>query len=548
MGRKQIARWLVLLLVTVLVTVALPGLAQVESPSGNAIDGYPVLLGGKVIFRFKEGIPNAATAEERASIVSQRLAEIANDPDITPNEIRVEEAANTSVVKAEDTVLFTIRDIDAQAMGQPRQTIANDAVQVLQSQIKRYREENSARRLLLGILFTVLSTFTILIFLRVQEQLFFRLLNRIRVAQQSDRLDLRLRHLQLLGSNATGYLLLGSVRLLKLVLVLIAFYLYISFVFQQFPVTRPLGISLLSEVAYRAHQIVLGLANYLPNSITIGLIILITYYAIEFTKLVITELGRDDAYPWFYPEWIQPTVRLATILLVAIACVVASPYLPGFGSPAFQGISIFLGALLSLGASSGVANAISGVILIYTRAFQIGDYIRIGGVDGEVIETSLFVTRLITFKQEVITVPNSTVLSDNVINFNAILRRSGGHLLLHTTITLGYDAPWRKVYDVLIEAAKATPDVLLQPAPFVLQTSLNDYHISYEINAYTDRPNQMPRIYSELHQNIQDYCNQAGIEILSPAFSALRDGNHTTIPAEYLPTDYISPSFKVRDR
>jgi small-conductance mechanosensitive channel len=285
--------------------------------------------------------------------------------------------------------------------------------------------------------------------------------------------------------------------------------------------------------------------QYLPNFAIIVLIAFLTYYIIQFAKLVIIELGRDDAYPWFYPEWIAPTNRLAIMLLVAIACIVSAPYLPGFNSPAFQGVSLFLGALLTLGSSSAVANAIAGVILIYTRAFRIGDIIRLGETTGEVVEKSLFVTRILTFKREVITIPNASVLNSNVVNFNAASRGFNHFLVLYTTVTLGYDIPWRKIHEVLIQAANATSGILSEPHPFVLQKALNDFNVAYELNAYSDRPDAMPIIYSELHQNIQDYCNEAGIEILSPTYSSLRDGNHSTIPNNYLPDDYTSPSFQV---
>jgi small-conductance mechanosensitive channel len=196
-----------------------------------------------------------------------------------------------------------------------------------------------------------------------------------------------------------------------------------------------------------------------------------------------------------------------------------------------------------LGSSSAVSNALAGLILIYTRAFQIGDFIRINEIIGNVQDKSLFVTRVVTPKQETVTIPNASVLNSNVVNYSAICRESNGHLLLYTTITLGYDVPWRKIHEVLVEAAKATAHIVSTPEPFVLQTDLNDFNVSYQLNAYTSLPTKMPRIYSELHQNIQDKCNAADIEILSPHFSALRDGNHSTIPADYLPDDYTSPGF-----
>ena len=362
-------------------------------------------------------------------------------------------------------------------------------------------------------------------------------------------------------------MLIALAGLLRLILVLATFYLYISFILSRFPATRALGNALLSKIVNRLNQAVAAFVEYLPNLVIIVLIAVLTYYLIQFVNLIITELGRDDAYSWFYPEWVQPTNRLATVLLVIIACILATPYMPGFNSPAFQGIGLLLGALFTLGSSSAVADAIAGIILIYTRAFRLGDIVQIGEIQGEVVEKSVFVTRILTFRREVITVPNSSVLKSNLINFNAVSRIPGipkiasriredsteprelkEYLLLHTTITLGYDVPWRTIHAVLIQAAEATPGVISDPPPFVLQTGLNDFHVSYELQAYTDRPELMPQIYSELHQNLQDYCNQAGIEILSPAYAALRDGNHSTIPGQYLPEDYTPPSFQVHDQ
>jgi small-conductance mechanosensitive channel len=521
--------------------------AGFNSPEGNPVDGYPVVLNGQTLFRVRQGVPGVVSAAERAKIVQARIEAIANNPAIDLSTIRIDEKESVSVVEAGDIVLFTVQDSDKVA-DLSRQQTAEKAVRLIQSNVAEYRDARSARRLIQGMILALLSTITLIGFLILLQRLLARLLIKIRAARRADRLDIRLQNFQLLGSDATSYLLNGFLQFLRLVLVLGSLYLYIPFVLSQFPATRVIGESILSDIAHRTNQLVTVFVAYLPSLVMIGIIAFLTYYIIGFAKLVITELGRDDAFPWFYPEWIQPTIRLATFLIIAIACVVAGPYLPGFGSPAFQGVSLFLGALLTLGSSSAVANAISGVILIYTRAFRIGDIIRLGEITGEVEEKSLFVTRVVTFKKEVITIPNASVLSSNVVNFNAVLRESSGYLLLHTTITLGYDVSWRKIHDTLIQAAEATSGIVATPRPFVLQTALNDYNVSYELNAYSNCPHLMPKVYSDLHQNIQDYCNQAGIEILSPAYSSIRDGNHSTIPADYLPDDYMSPTFQVQNR
>jgi small-conductance mechanosensitive channel len=171
--------------------------------------------------------------------------------------------------------------------------------------------------------------------------------------------------------------------------------------------------------------------------------------------------------------------------------------------------------------------------------------VKIGDAVGDVLERTLLVTRLRTIKNVDITIPNGAVLAGQIINYSA--QSDTGGLILHSTVTIGYDAPWRRVHELLIAAARATPNVLAEPAPFVLQTSLDDFYVSYQINAYTDRPGSMAQTYSELHQHIQDQFNQSGIEIMSPHYRALRDGNQVTIPPENLAADYQAPAFRVEN-
>jgi small-conductance mechanosensitive channel len=517
-----------------------------EAAVGNKIDGFPVLLDGNVLFLVKQGVAGVTSAEERAAIIRQRILAIANQPDITPDDIRAMTEDTQSVVLAGEKVLFTVREEDAEAYGTPHPELASAAVDAIRDGITRYREKRSVRRLVTSLVAMIVSTVALFAFLRGLFLIASKLLLRIRAERQAGTLRVQFQSFQLLGAGATGYLLSNLTRLARLAFVLLALYLYVPFVLSLFPATEALGDSLLQDIAFRLNLLAQAFVAYLPELAMIAVITVIAYYFIQFARQVIAELGRPGVYPWFYEEWIQPTNRLVTLLIVAIAFVMAGPYLPGFGSPAFQGVSLFVGALLTLGSSSAVANALSGIILIYTRAFQLGDYIRIDDVVGEVQEKSLFVTRLLTPKKETVTIPNAAVLNNNVTNYSAICRENHSYLLLHTTITLGYDVPWRKIHEVLIAAAQATIHIESTPSPFVLQTSLNDFNVSYQLNAYTAAPEKMPRIYSELHQNIQDKCNEADIEILSPAFSALRDGNHSTLPANYLPDDYTPPSFLVK--
>ena len=219
------------------------------------------------------------------------------------------------------------------------------------------------------------------------------------------------------------------------------------------------------------------------------------------------------------------------------------PYLPGSGSPAFQGVSIFLGVLFSLGGSGTVANLISGVVLTYTRAFKVGDRINVSGTTGDVVNKSLFVTRIMTTKNRIVSIPNSLLLNDHITNYTSLESENG--LILETAVTIGYDVPFEDVENCLIEAALATDGVEKDPKPFVLQTALQDYYVSYELNVYCRNSKKMNRIYSDLHRNIQLTFHQAGIEIASPGITAIRDGNRVNIPEKFVSKDYETPAFRL---
>jgi small-conductance mechanosensitive channel len=329
-------------------------------------------------------------------------------------------------------------------------------------------------------------------------------------------------------------------------LLLLSFYL--PLVFSFFPWTRSLAARLVAYAVAPLAVLWERLLDYLPNFFYIFVIGAVTWAAVKLAKVIFAEIGRGALrISGFEAEWASFTYRIVAFLLIVGGLIVAYAYFPGTESPAFRGVSLFLGVLFSLASSSAISNVIAGIILTYTGAFRLNDRVRIGDVLGDVSERTLLVTRLKTIKNEEVSIPNSVVLNGQVTNYTALARAGGPTfgLILHTTVTIGYNAPWRQVHELLMNAARATRGVLSEPAPFVLQTSLNDDHISYEWNAFTDQPAEMVNLYSELHQQIQDKFNAAGLEIMSPAFSALRDGNAMTLPSEHLPANYRAPGFKI---
>ena len=282
-----------------------------------------------------------------------------------------------------------------------------------------------------------------------------------------------------------------------------------------------------------------GFVGYLPNLITIIVIVLVARYVIRTIGLIFEGIKTRRIYlKNFYPEWAETSFSLIKLMIYALTAVIVFPYLPGSSSPAFQGISIFVGVLVSLGSTTAVANVIAGIVLTYTRAFSVGDQVEVGGTRGRVLERSTFVTRIQTLKNVIVSIPNSMVLSNNIINYSKNMGQSG--LLVHTTITIGYDVPWQTVNALLIAAARKTENIVGRPEPFVLQTSLDDNYVSYEVNGWTRSPEELPRIYSNLHANILDEFHGHNVEITSPAFRANRDANASTIP-EVIPREEPAP-------
>ncbi len=270
-----------------------------------------------------------------------------------------------------------------------------------------------------------------------------------------------------------------------------------------------------------------------------------TFLVLRVVRIVFKEIEVGNIRLASFPDdWAVPTYKLVRTLLLAVAFVGAFPYIPGSQTTAFQGISLFLGLLVSLSSSSALSNIIAGTILTYTRAFRVGDIVRIGETFGEVTIKRLLVTHVRTYKNVVVSIPNSLILTTQVLNYTTLAAERG--LVAHSSVTIGYDAPWRRVHELLIAAALKTEGVLADPPPFVLQTALNDFSVNYEINAYVSSPVPLPRTYSALHANIQEAFNEAGVEIMSPNYFALRDGNQVTTPRQHLPADYVAPEFRVR--
>ncbi len=532
------------------IAIASPALTQNSIPPDVASESFPVVLEGKTLFPIQTGVQlggHSFSPAERAKAISHKIEDIAKDASIPVDAIAVEDQPEFTKILANQERVLTIWDADAKAAGKSRQALALEYSQRIKEAIQQYRQKRDLTIRLVGILYTIIATIAFLLLLKLAP-IFSFINSKLDAWRERSIATSREQNLELLWVEVANIAIV-LLKIARFAAMCFVFYLYVLLVFHFFPEMNPLEGSLKNLFLRIFGNAWNAFVAYLPNALVIFLGLALSYYLLHLLQEIFNALGRRSlSFSGFYPEWAAPTYSLLRFLIVALTAVAIFPFLPGYGSPAFQGVSLFAGVLVSLGSASTVNNVISGVILIYTRGFQVGDLIKIGDTIGVVLEQTLLVTRIRTIKNVIVTIPNSNVLGTHIINFSTSTRAEElreAPLILHTTVTLGYDIPWRNIHAALIAAANATTHILSDPAPFVWQTSLNDFYVSYELNAYTVRPTLMPEIYAQLHENIQDKCNEAGIEILSPHFSAVRDGNQSGIPSDYLPEDYVPPSFRV---
>lgn len=309
---------------------------------------------------------------------------------------------------------------------------------------------------------------------------------------------------------------------------------FLNTVLRLFDWSRELSHALATRFFSVVGSIIKSFVDYIPDLITALVIITVSYGLIKLFKLVFDGMARQRIkVPGFYPEWSKTSYSLLRLMIIALTLVVVFPYLPGSDSPAFQGVSIFFGVLLSLGSTTAVANVVAGIVITYTRAFRSGDWVSVAGAEGKIVERTAFVTRIRTSKNVEISIPNAAIMSDKVINFSTQTRGTG--IALHTGVTIGYDVPWPKVQELLLSAAQKTEHIEPEPPPFVLQTALDDNYVAYELNAFTKNAGLRPKIFSELHANILDAFHAAGVEITSPHYRAIRDGNTPAIAEVIVP-------------
>lgn len=296
-------------------------------------------------------------------------------------------------------------------------------------------------------------------------------------------------------------------------------YLWLTYVLSQFPYTQPWGQALGSGLRRLCGHLLAAVVDAIPGLITIAIIFVITRLVVRLLHglFLAVEQGRLSL-PGVQRETAEATRRISTVLVWLFAIIVAYPYIPGSGTDAFRGVSVFVGLMLSLGSAGLVNQVMSGLVVVYARAIRPGEYVRIGETEGLVSEVGLLSTKLMTVRKEEITIPNSVMTNAATTNYSRLADIDGA--VVSTSVTIGYDAPWRQVHALLILAAERTELVRKSPPPRVAQRKLDDYYVEYLLLVNVDQPAQRPLILSLLHANIQDAFNEFGVQIMSPHFVA----------------------------
>ena len=505
-------------------------------------EGVPVYYRGREVLRVYTPV-GSLSPKERAEVAQQRLGQLVDDPDVIPSEIRIEHGDAVSEIWGGKRLIGLVTDAEAQAAGMDRHAYAEFTRARVAELITETRKEFTAEEISRGIVYALIATVLLLLVwwgvIRLARWVLRGAEARIEFLHSA-----ALERLHLVNRATLVSWFALAVRALRVAILAAAVLAWLETVLGVLPWTRPYARLVLPWLRAPFVFVATSVLAALPNMFYIAVIVLVNLGVLRVVHAFFRAI-RDGAFRFqgFLPEWAEPTYKLVRALVIAITFVAAFPYIPGSSSPAFQGVSLFLGLLVSLSSSSAISNIIAGTILTYTGAFRMGDRVQISGTTGDVVKKSLLTTHLRTIKNEVVAIPNSIVLSGSTVNYTTLAEQRG--LILHTTITIGYDAPWRTVHQLLIEAALATDGIDAAPPPFVFQTALNDFYVSYEINAYTRRPHDMAAIYAALHANIQESFNKGGVEIMSAHYLSLRDGNTVTIPADHRPADYVPGRFGV---
>ncbi|MFL8990827.1 mechanosensitive ion channel [Pseudomonas sp. QLc11A] len=438
--------------------------------------------------------------------------------------------------------IVTPKDFDATEFDSVQQA-AEAAAEKLRQVVAETQEARSLHLILRSVGAALLATGVYLGLLLAMVFLRRKLLKKLPDLMHRHTQALKVGRVPLIDANFLYPLVSRVLEVLRWVIVLLLTYEWLGFVLSRFPYTRPWGESLNNYLLEVADYLLQGILGAIPGLGVALAIFFIARGVTVFSRRILQRMATPGTFNWLNHETLKPTQRLTSLAIWLFALAMAYPYLPGAGTDAFKGLSVLVGLMISLGASSVVGQAAAGLILTYTRTLRPGEFVRIGEHEGTVTELGMFTTSIRTGLGEVLTLPNSMITGTVTKNYSRVVQGPG--YVVDTVVTIGYDTPWRQVEGMLLEAARRTPGVLETPPPQVFQTALSDFYPEYRLVAQAIPSQPRPRavLLSMLHANIQDVFNEYGVQIMSPHY--LGDPQQE----KWVPRDkwYMAPAQESKD-
>ena len=474
--------------------------------------GYPVIgIEGDTLFKVwqKNGELNA---QQRAQHITQMLQTLKEDPLLKPDSIRVDNWVATTDVMYQDKIIASFTEPDMMWYTESRSELANGFRSKLVASFTHAQKKSGWLTFFfqLGLVILVLAVLYFL--LSFIGRVYHKSLGQIDKYKDKFLRDLSYKGYTFLSKEKELSIILTTNKVIRWVVVTFILYLSLPLLFSIFPFTQGWAEKLFTFIWDPLKGVLFSVISYIPNLFSIFIIYYVMTYFIKLVEFVFNEIDSKNLnFNGFHADWALPTYNLVKFVLYAFMFVLIFPYLPGSNSQIFQGVTVFLGILFSLGSSNVISNMIAGLVITYMRPFKIGDLIKIQDAEGEVIEKTLLVTRLKTFTNEIVTIPNSSILTLNTTNFS--LATEGEGLIVFTTIKLSHTINGKQVCDALIEAAQKVPYVIAYPKPFVLQSTIQDGNVTYQINAHCKQADKIEIIQSELIQNIRNVFEERQIPL-----------------------------------
>ena len=494
----------------------------------NITPGAPLIIDGDtllVLYTRRGGILPEARVED----IREKIMEEGKRMTLFTDSIYIFDGEFTTDIMIGEELVMSVSDNDGLWQNKTRQELAAEYRTIIEAKIEQLHAQYGLKRKLMGVVYVLgamlalglLIWATNLCYRRWRYRLLRMLLRRTR--------PLAIKDYEVLNLHRQGILFLTGFNVLRYLIIFLLLFIFVPMFFVAFPETKSFTFTIFGYVWNPFVNILKSVVSFLPKFFQIVVIVFCFRYLVKGLHYLMNEIGSGRLkITGFYADWAQPTYLILRVLCYSFMIVMIWPLLPSSESEVFQGVSVFIGIIVSLGSSSIIGNVMAGMVMTYMRPFHVGDFIKYGDMEGFVIEKSVLVTRIRTRKNDVITIPNSNLMTSQTTNYTFSAHNYG--VIVHTKVTIGYDMQWQQIRDLLLAAAAKTSHLQKKPEPFVRITALDDFYVEYEINAYTRKSDLLGDIYSELHQNILDSFHSNGVEIMSPHIFAHRSDLPVQIP------------------